>query len=83
MHLNEIQDAIESPDTKWECATPNEPMAHFTGRGAFQQGRGAWVIQLVCLGDQRMGAAIRGGIVMKLTDRLAELAEKHAREFFK
>lgn len=70
--LREIE--TELPQMKWECASPTAVMAHFTGRGP------KWTVQLVCLDNgQRMGAATTGGTVMKLTDELAELAERSAR----
>ncbi len=69
--LEEIEAALSS--LSWTCATPHEPMKHYTGRGK-------WVIQLVCLDDgQRLGTATCGNVIIKLTDELAEKAEVKAR----
>ena len=76
----EVERAIRA--ASWESAAAPEAMAHFTGRG------NGWTIQLVTLhqpprGDRpaasRMGAATKGTVVLKLTDELAELAERCGR----
>jgi hypothetical protein len=58
---------------RWETSEAHPTMAHFTGR------RGKWTVQLVCLGDQRMGTATHGKVILKLTDDLAAKAERCAR----
>ncbi len=68
--LAEIEAAL--PTLEWTCATPNEPLKHYTGRGK-------WTIQLVSLDTGRMGTASQGALIMKLTDELAEKAEREAR----
>ncbi len=86
--LDSIEMALNLPLWKWESAKPHETMTHFTGRF---EGPGYWVVQLVTLDDgpgaamrkiQRMGTAVSGATIMKLTDELAELAEKRARAWF-
>ena len=67
---------LELPKMQWQCSRPGAPeMVHYTGRSP------KWVIQLVCLGEQRMGTAVSGSTVLKLTDELALEAEQVAKQF--
>ena len=81
--MDSLRVAITSPETRWESASPKDAMTHFTGRAPKNSAPfDGWTIQLVCLGDQRMGASTSGTFIVKLTDELAALAEQHARAFF-
>jgi len=86
--LDSVEMALNLPFWTWESAKPHEPMTHFTGR---YMGTRVWTVQLVCIDDgpgaarrvvQRMGTAVSGSVILKLTDELAELAEQRARAYF-
>ena len=71
--VGEVSQALATQMT-W-TQTEVGAMRHWTGRGE------KWVIQLVVLPGlrvQRMGTATAGGVVMKLPDELAALAEEYA-----
>jgi hypothetical protein len=86
--IDSIEMALELPLWKWESARPQDTMTHFTGRF---DGPAQWVVQLVCLDDgpgahqrkiMRMGTAVSGVTILKLTDELCEKAETKARAWF-
>jgi len=72
MLLAEVESALLQ--MKWETNGLTGPLKHYTGRSS------KWTVQLVTLDDgQRMGAASAGMTVMRLTEALAEEAERMAK----
>lgn len=74
--LKEATASLEAAlvNLKWEEAADARQVGliHYTGRGP------EWRIELVVLGKERMGSAVRGSLILKLTDAQAEIADQHA-----